>query len=194
MKLPIEAYGNRILRQKCIDTSLENGNLGSLVENMWETMIHANGCGLAASQIGESIKLFIVDTKSTYDMLEPPDRYRCFEKDDTGITETFINAKIVSYSSNKWVDYEGCLSLPGLSKEVERPWSINIEYFDMNLEKQTRTFGGYTAKVIQHEYDHLEGVLYIDRISPLTKKLIDSKLKKIPRKQVKTEYLMRYKR
>ncbi len=192
MKLPIEAYGNPILRKKCVDTSIKNEELLRLIEDMWETMNYANGCGLAAPQIGETTNLFIVDTKSTYEMIEPAERIGYFEKDDNGITETFINAKILSFSSEKWTDYEGCLSLPEISKEVVRPWSIKIEYYDLDFKKQTRVFGGYTARVIQHEYDHTKGILYIDRINPLTRKLIESKLKKISKKQVKTKYLMKF--
>ncbi len=192
MKLPIEAYGNQILRQKCTDVSIKNDELSRLIENMWETMNYANGCGLAAPQIGETINLFIVDTKSTYEMIETADRIGYFEKDDNGITETFINAKILSFSSKKWTDYEGCLSLPGISKDVVRAWSIKIEYYDWDFKKQTRVFGGYTARVIQHEYDHTKGILYIDRINPLTKRLIEGKLKKILRKQIETKYLMKF--
>jgi peptide deformylase len=192
MILPIEAYGNWILRQKCEKISLKDIKLRDLIENMWETMRFANGCGLAASQIGKAIKLFIVDTKSTFEALQPEERLGYFEKNDYGIFETFINAKIVSRSSETWSDYEGCLSLPEISKEVKRSWNITIEYYDSNFEKQTRTFGGYTARVIQHEYDHTEGVLYIDRINALTKKMIDGKLKRIMKGQVETKYLMKY--
>ncbi len=192
MILPIEAYGNRILRRKCEKISLKDIELRDLIENMWETMRFANGCGLAASQIGKAIKLFIVDTKSTFETLQPEERLDYFEKNDYGIFETFINAKIVSRSSEPWSDYEGCLSLPEISKEVKRSWNIAIEYYDSNFEKQTRTFGGYTARVIQHEYDHTEGVLYIDRINALTKKMIDGKLKRILKGQVETKYLMKY--
>lgn len=192
MILPIEAYGNRILRRKCEKISFKDIELRDLIENMWETMRFANGCGLAASQIGKAIKLFIVDTKSTFETLHPEERLDYFEKNDYGIFETFINAKIVSRSSETWSDYEGCLSLPEISKEVKRSWTITIEYYNSNFEKQTRTFGGYTARVIQHEYDHTEGVLYIDRINALTKKMIDGKLKRILKGQVETKYLMKY--
>ena len=130
MKLPIEAYGNRILRQKCANVSLANPELKVMVESMWETMNYANGCGLAASQVGMAIKLFIVDSKSTFDALSPEDRIGYFEKNDSGILETFINARILNYSPEIWDNYEGCLSIPDISKEVKRPWSITIEYYD----------------------------------------------------------------
>ena len=191
MKLPIETYGNQVLRQKCVDVSLNDINLKVLIENMWETMDSANGCGLAAPQVGKAIRLFIVNTKSTYDILQPDDRKGYFEKGDEGILETFINAKIIQSSEEEWEDNEGCLSIPSVSKEVKRPWNITLEYFDSNLKKHTRTFGGYTARVIQHEYDHTQGILYVDRINPLARKLLEGKLKKIAKGQVPTTYLMK---
>lgn len=194
MKLSIEAYGNHILRQKCAVISSDYNNLENLVENMWETMANAKGCGLAAPQIGKAIKLFIVDTKSTFEMLEPKDRTGYFEDNDSGICETFINAKIIHCSDENWEDYEGCLSIPDISQKVKRPWSITVEYFDLEFNKHLKTFGGYSARTIQHEYDHTEGILYIDRMDQLSRKLIDGKLKKIIKKQVRTEYRMRYKR
>lgn len=192
MTLPIEAYGNKILREQCNDVNLADKHLNQLIENMWTTMNNVGGCGLAAPQVGKAIKLFIVDTKSSYNDFQPADRLNYFQQDDKGIYEVFINATILDYSETDWMDFEGCLSLPGLSKEVKRPWSITIEYFDKNLEKHTKTFGGYTARVIQHEYDHTNGILYIDRIESLTKKLIKGKLQKISKGLVKTNYLMKY--
>ncbi len=194
MKLPIEAYGNRILKQKSINVPLDYPELNVLIENMWETMKGANGCGLAAPQVGKPIKLFIVDTQSTFEALTPEERTGYFEKNDNGISETFINAQILNYSPETWGDYEGCLSIPEISKEVKRPWSITINYYDSNLEEQLRTFDGYTARVVQHEYDHTEGILYIDYLNQLSKKMIEGKLKKILKGQIITKYLMKYKK
>ncbi len=193
MKLSIEAYGNHILRQKCAAISSHYDGLENLVENMWETMASAKGCGLAAPQIGKALKLFVVDTKPTFEMLAPEERTGYFEGNDSGIQETFINARIINCSDENWEDYEGCLSIPDISQKVIRPWSITVEYFDLSFNKHLKTFGGYSARTIQHEHDHTEGILYIDRMNRLSRKLIDRKLKKIVKKQVKTAYRMSYK-
>jgi len=155
-------------------------------------MIRANGCGLAAPQIGRAIKLFIVDTRSTYESLSPEARASYFEKEDRGIAETFINAKILSYSQKEWNDYEGCLSIPGISKEVLRPWSIKIEYYTANFEKQEKNFGGYTARVIQHEYDHTNGILYTDRVDKMGKKQTAKKLKEIAKGKIEVPYAIKF--
>lgn len=192
MKRPILAYGNRILKQKCIDIEESHPKLDKLIADMWETMKNANGCGLASSQIGLPIKLFIVDSKSTFENLEETDREIYFAQDDKGIMETFINAKIIERSAELWEDHEGCLSIPDLSQKVTRPWSITIAYCDKDFEPQTRTFRGTTARMIQHEYDHTEGVLYLDYLKPLTKKLMEGKLKKIAKGQIQTKYPMKF--
>lgn len=192
MRLSILAYGHRILKQQC--ESIDKGfpNLEQLVQDMWETMGSANGCGLAAPQIGLAIRLFLVDSKTTYENLGETGRQDYFAEDDPGIMETFINAKIVERSGDFWEDDEGCLSIPGLWQKVKRPWTITIVYFDQNFEKKKRTFSGTTARMIQHEFDHTEGILFLDYLKPLTKKLIGSKLKKIAKGQFKTRYPMKF--
>lgn len=190
MKLPILAYGQRMLRQKCVDIDAQYPNLQQLIKDMWETMYNANGCGLAAPQIGQPIKLFVVDSKTTYDNLEGDHRQDYFAGGDTGITETFINAKIIGYSGSCWEDREGCLSIPDLSQMVKRHWTITIAYYNQNFQAKTCSFSGLTARMIQHEYDHTEGVLYLDHLKPLTKKLMESRLKRIAKGQVIPKYPM----
>lgn len=192
MKLPVLALGHRILKEKCNDINPDYPDLKQLIENMWETMQYANGCGLAASQIGQPIRLFIVDSKSTYENLNETEQQAYFDNEDKGIMETFINARITAHSERFWDDEEGCLSIPNLSQSVSRPWTITIEYYNADFEKQIKTFSGSTARMIQHEYDHTDGILYIDHLKPLTKRLMESKLKRIIKGQVKTAYLMKF--
>lgn len=193
MKRAILAYGHSILKQKCKDIEKDYPELDKLISDMWETMKNANGCGLASSQIGLPIRLFIVDSKTTFENLDEADRKIYFDKDDKGIMETFINAKIVERSEQFWEDDEGCLSIPNLPQKVKRNWAIVIEYYSQNFEKQIRSFSGTTARMIQHEYDHTEGILYLDHLKPLTKKLMDGKLKKIMRGQIQIKYPMKFK-
>ena len=189
MILPIVAYGQGVLRQKCKEIDSNYPNLNNIIADMWDTLYPADGTGLAAPQINHSIKLFIVDSKEIYDRMDQDEREEFFVGDQ-GIAETFINAKILSYSDEVWIEQEGCLSIPGLSEKVERPWTITIEYFDKDFQKQTKTYSGTTARVIQHEYDHTEGKLYLDYVNPLKRKLLHGKLAKITKGLVKTRYKM----
>ncbi|WP_250253133.1 peptide deformylase [Chryseobacterium sp. Marseille-Q3244] len=192
MNLPIIAYGNRILKQKCIQINKNSPEIQDLITNMWETMENSNGCGLSSSQINKPLQLFIVDSQITFENLDTESQLVYFEKNDKRIKETFINARIIDTSEETWEDYEGCLSIPGLSQKVERPWKITVEYFNQDFIKQTKTFTGLTARIIQHEYDHTQGVLYIDRLKSLTRKMIESKLKKIVNGNIKTGYPMKF--
>lgn len=192
MNLPIVAYGNRILKQKCIPINENSEEIQGLINNMWETMENSNGCGLASPQINKPLQLFIVDSQITFENIDTEDQLLYFEKNDKGIRETFINAKIIDTSEEVWDDYEGCLSIPGLSQKVERPWKITIEYLNQDFISQTKTFTGLTARIIQHEYDHTQGVLYIDHLKSLKRKMIESKLKKIVNGNIKTGYPMKF--
>lgn len=185
MKKPILAYGHSILKQKCKDINSNFVNLNQLITDMWETMHSANGCGLAAPQIGQPIRLFIVDSKTTYENLEDSDKSIYFDENDEGIKETFINARILERSGDLWDNGEGCLSIPSLSQNIKRPWSITISYCTQDFQQQSKSFSGLTARMIQHEYDHTEGILFTDYFKPLTKKLIDSKLKQIAKGRIK---------
>lgn len=192
MKRAILAYGHHILKQKCNDIEKDYPELDKLIADMWETMENANGCGLASPQIGLPVRLFIVDSKSTFDNLGEEERKFYFPQDDKGIMETFINAKIIQRSEELWEDEEGCLSIPNLFYKVKRNWAITIEYYNRNFKKQIRTFSGTTARMIQHEYDHTEGVLYLDYLKPLTKRLMASKLQKILKGQIVPAYPMNF--
>ncbi len=190
MILPIIPYGKSILRKKCDDIEENTEELQNFIDAMWETMYKANGMGLAAPQVSMTKNLFIVDNSQVWENLEKEEREELFEG-DKGIKETFINAKIVAESEEFWTDYEGCLSIPDLSAEVDRSWSIEIEYLDRNFKQQKKTFHGITARVIQHEFDHTEGVVYIDHLPPLKKRLMGGKLKKISNGQVQVNYKMK---
>lgn len=192
MNLPIVAYGNRTLKQKCVKINENNKEIQDLIANMWETMENSNGCGLSSSQINKPLQLFIVDSQITFENFDTESQLLYFEKNDKGIRETFINAKIIDTSEEVWDDYEGCLSIPGLSQKVKRPWGITLEYFDQNFIKQIKKFTGLTARIIQHEYDHTQGILYIDHLKPLTRKMIESKLKKIVNGNIETGYPMMF--
>ena len=192
MKRSILAYGHHILNQKCNDIEKDYPELDKLIADMWETMENANGCGLASPQIGLPIRLFIVDSKSTFDNLGEEDRKFYFPQDDKGIMETFINANIIQRSEKLWEDEEGCLSIPNLFYQVKRNWAITIEYYNRNFEKQIRTFSGTTARMIQHEYDHIEGVLFTDKISSFKKRLNEKKLKSIMEGKASVDYRMKF--
>ena len=192
MKRAILAYGHSILKQKCNDIEKTYLELDKLIADMWETMKNANGCGLASPQIGLPIRLFVVDSKTTFENLEEADRKIYFAQDDKGIMETFINAKIIERSVELWEDEEGCLSIPNLSQKITRHWTITIEYCNKDFEPQTKTFSGTTARMIQHEYDHTEGILYLDYLKPLTRRLMESKLKKIAKGQIKAKYPIKF--
>lgn len=192
MKRAILAYGHSMLRQQCKDIEKEYSGLDKLIADMWETMRNANGCGLAAPQIGLPVKLFIVDSRTTFENLEEADREIYFDRDDKGIMETFINARIIERSGTLWQDGEGCLSIPGLLQKVKRHWTIKMEYYDHSFDKHIRSFSGTTARMIQHEYDHTEGILYLDYLKPLTKKLVATRLRKIMKGQIRPRYPMKF--
>ncbi|MGC4232547.1 MAG: peptide deformylase [Niabella sp.] len=192
MRRAILAYGHSILKQKCNNIERDYPGLDNLIADMWETMKSANGCGLASSQIGLPIRLFIVDSKTTFENLNEQDRQIYFDNNDCGIRETFINARVIECSEKLWEDEEGCLSIPNLLQPIKRHWAITIEYYNKDFEQQVRTFSGTTARMIQHEYDHTEGILYLDYLKPLTKKLIEAKLKKIVKGKIKTKYPMKF--
>lgn len=191
MALAITAYGTKVLRQECEDITAEYDGLQDLINNMWDTMYETNGVGLAAPQVNKAIRLFTIDTIQVYDNMNEEDRAEFFEE-EKGFKEVFINARIIDESEEGWVDQEGCLSLPDLSGEVERAWSIKIEYYDSQFTKHTKTFSGYNARVIQHEYDHTEGILYIDHISGISKRLMKNKLSQIAEGKVSPRYRMRF--
>ncbi len=182
MILPIFAYGHPVLKKVCKEIPKEDKELSTLVENMWETMYNAQGVGLAAPQIGKPIRLFLIDTVQIEED----------EEDFKGIKEVFINAKIVSESGDFWAYEEGCLSIPQIRGDVERQDSITIEYQNAAFEKHSKTFTGINARVIQHEYDHIEGKLFIEQLKPLKKRRIKRKLENIKKGDIKVNYRMKF--
>jgi len=191
MVLPIIAYGFSVLRKKCNTISSELGGFNSLIQDLWETLEISGGVGLAAPQVNSNWKVFVVNSKLMYEGMNERDKKSYFP-DDEGIIETFCNANIIAESEIMWSEFESCLSIPGITEQVERPWEITVEYQDRDLKQYKRQFSGYTARIIQHEYDHTRGVLFIDHLSSLKKRLLKSKLDKIVRGKTKTDYKIAY--
>jgi len=178
MIYPVTVYGDPVLRKKArpIDENFEG--FEEFMQNMWETMYFADGVGLAAPQVGKSIRVFVVDASAGAD--EEPE-LKDFKK-------AFINPEIIETSGDKWLMNEGCLSLPEIREDVARPEFVKIRYLDENFEEHVDIFKGYAARIIQHEHDHLEGILFIDYLTPLKKRLLKSKLLNISKGKVKTHY------
>jgi len=189
MILPIIAYGDPVLRKVGIDIDKEDPNLAALIENMKETMVNAQGVGLAAPQIGKAIRLFIVDTSPFGADEDLEDEERTFL---SNFKKTFINAKILSEDGDEWAFSEGCLSIPDIREDVFRQEKVTIEYFDENFVKHTDVLDGLAARVVQHEYDHIEGILFTDKISSLKKRLIKKKLENISKGNVSPDYRMKF--
>ena len=188
MILPIVAYGHPVLRQVCNDIDADYVGLSKLIADMWETMYYSHGMGIAAPQINKPIRLFVIDTLQVFEKSDDEERKQ-FEGEG-GKKIVFINAKIQALNGIPWVCDEGCLSLPGFREEVSRESSVTIEYVDENFELKVETYKGLNARVILHEYDHIEGKLFIDRISPFRKKLLKKKLDDISAGRVKSGYKM----
>lgn len=189
MVLPVVAYGDPVLRKVSQEIDQDYKNLTELIENMFDTMYDSNGVGIAAPQIGKDIRLFIVDCSP----FEEDEDYDDVKDELKDFKRVFINPKKISSSEgDEWAFTEGCLSIPYIHEDVTRPESVTLEYFDENWVKHTETFSDIRARVIQHEYDHLEGKLFIDYISSFKKKLISNKLKNITKGKVNTSYKMKF--
>lgn len=188
MILPVVAYGHPVLRQICDDIQSDYPNLDVLIADMWETMYHSHGMGLAAPQINKAIRLFVIDTVQVFENSDDEDKDQ-FEGEQ-GMKKVFINARITDRSGHEWTCDEGCLSLPGFREEVTRENIITISYCDEQLVQKTETYRGLNARVIQHEYDHIDGKLFIDRISLIKRKLLKKKLDDISAGRVKPGYKM----
>ena len=188
MILPIVAYGTPVLKKKGKDITPEYPAFEQLLVNMWETMYEANGVGLAAPQVGIAIRLFIVDTSPFADDDELTEEE---QKQLTGFKKVFINPQIEE-SGEEWAFNEGCLSIPDVREDVYRQEEIQIRYWDENFKEHTEQYTGLVARVIQHEYDHIEGVLITDKLSPLKKRLIKGKLNNIAKGNIDVDYKMRF--
>jgi len=189
MILPIIAYGDAVLRKKGEPLTKDYPNLDELIENMYETMYAASGIGLAAPQIGLAIRLFLVDATPFAEdeemTLEEREEFKDFKR-------VFINAEMLEEEGDEWVFNEGCLSIPEIREDVFRKPVIKIKYQDENFETHIGTFNGIIARIIQHEYDHIEGILFTDKLSLLKKRLIKSKLNNISKGKVDVDYKMRF--
>jgi peptide deformylase len=178
MILPVVVYGHPVLRKVAEEIDPNYDNLPKFIEDMWETMYHADGVGLAAPQVGMSIRLFVIDGS---DLAEDHPELK-------GFKQTFINARIVESNKETNTDYEGCLSLPGIREEVSRPSSIRVQFVDENFQPRDEVYEGFTARIVQHEYDHIEGKLFVDYLGPLRKRLIRGKLNAITVGKVDVSY------
>lgn len=183
MLLPIYAYGQPVLKKVAVDITPDYPNLTQLINNMWDTMYEAHGVGLAAPQIGHSIRLFIIDSEQ----IEKEDNL-----DHVGFKKVFINAHKIEESGEKWGYEEGCLSIPNIRSEVMRKPFLKLRYLDENFVEHIETFDGINARVIQHEYDHTEGVLFTDYMSPVKRTLIKNKLENIRKGKVNADYKMKF--
>ena len=183
MILPIVAFGSFILRQKCKYISSSYPNIQRVISNMFETMYAASGVGLAAPQVNKSIRIFIIDTTP-------------FAQDEdlelVPVKQVFINPRIIKEEGQKWLFNEGCLSIPEIREDIYRRPNIEIEFFDEEFKLRNKKFDGITARIIQHEYDHLNGVLFIDKISPLRKQLIKGKLTDITKGNIRVDYKIKF--
>lgn len=189
MILPIVAYGDPVLRKKCKEIPQDYPQLKELIDNMWDTMYNAYGVGLAAPQVGLPLRLFIIDPAP-------------FSEDETigeeevkelnNLRKVFINAKILSEEGEEWSFNEGCLSIPDVREDVFRKPKIKIQYQDEDFKSYTETYEGLAARVIQHEYDHIEGILFTDKLSSLKKRIIKGKLGNISKGRVEAEYRMKF--
>lgn len=189
MILPIIGYGDPVLRQVGEEISAEFPNLQDIIANMYDTMYNAYGVGLAAPQIGLAIRLFIIDTEPFSDS---EDLSKEEQEQLKGYKQTFINAKMLVEEGEEWSFNEGCLSIPDVREDVYRNEKITIEYYDENFNKKTEVFDGLIARVIQHEYDHIEGILFTDKIATLKRTLIKKKLQNIMDGKARPDYRMKF--
>ena len=189
MILPIVGYGDPVLRKIGEELTSDYPKLNELISNMYDTMYNASGIGLAAPQIGLAVRLFIVDTEPFSDSENLSDEEKIQLK---SFKKTFINAKMLVEEGDEWGFNEGCLSIPDVREDVYRNEKITIEYYNEQFEKQTDVYDGLIARVIQHEYDHIEGILFTDLISSLKKQLIKKKLANIMDGKARPDYRMRF--
>ncbi|HNP54548.1 MAG TPA: peptide deformylase [Ferruginibacter sp.] len=188
MILPIVAYGAPVLRKVCIDIDPAFPGLAAFIADMWETMYHSSGVGLAAPQVNKAIRIFVVDSTQIFENLDADEEE--LYPDAPGYKGVFINAHIKALDGEPWSYNEGCLSIPKIREDIMRHESVTLEYVDEQFQPQLRTFNGITARVILHEYDHIDGKLFIDHIKPLKRTLLKRKLDDISKGKVRTDYRM----
>ncbi|MCS6917502.1 MAG: peptide deformylase [Chitinophagales bacterium] len=194
MILPIVAYGDPVLRRKADPITAAYPQLQQLIDDMFETMYAASGIGLAAPQVGHSIRLFVVDTAAalkTRAANEGADQESAFANEKP-VRRVIINAEVIEKNGTPWQYNEGCLSIPTIREDIGRPETIRIRYLDEQFRPQEEMFQGLAGRVVQHEYDHIEGILFIDYLRPLRRKLLQKKLSNISRGLVDVDYPMRF--
>ena len=189
MILPIVAYGANVLKVKASPVDKGDSNLGKLIADMWETMYNANGVGLAAPQIGESLRLFVIDASPFAQDEDLSPKEAKVLKD---FKRVFINPTMIEETGTEWDFTEGCLSIPNIREDVSRKEKITIAFLDEQFNEQTLTLDGLAARVVQHEYDHVEGILFTDKLSPLKKRLLKGKLNNISKGNINPDYKMRF--
>ena len=190
MILPIVAYGAQVLRTRGQEITAEYPGLPKLIEDMWETMYESSGVGLAAPQVNKPIRLFIVDSTQVFNNLDEDEKDRY--PDGPGIKQVFINASVKKLNGEPWSYAEGCLSIPKIREEIMRNEEVTLEYDDEQFHHHTKTFNGISARVILHEYDHIEGKLFIDYLKPLKRKLLRGKLDDISKGKISVDYKMSF--
>jgi peptide deformylase len=190
MILPIVAYGAAVLRKVAEDITPDYPQLDKLIEDMWETMYASNGVGLAAPQINKNVRIFVMDSEQIFAHQEEDEKGKY--PDEPGTKKVFINAHVETLDGEAWPYNEGCLSIPKIREDITRPQTVTLSYVDENFEQQTDTFSGITARIIQHEYDHIEGKLFIDYLKPLKKKMLQGKLNDISKGKIKVDYKMAF--
>jgi peptide deformylase len=188
MILPIVAYGAPVLRKVCSDIEADYPGLDKLIADMWETMYNSNGVGLAAPQINVPIRLFVMDSEQIFANKDEDEELNY--SDEPGYKGVFINAHIKALNGEPWSYNEGCLSIPKIREDVNREEEVTLEYDDENFNHHVKTFNGITARVMLHEYDHIDGKLFIDHIRPLKRKLLQGKLNDISKGKIKVDYRM----
>lgn len=189
MILPIVAYGDPVLREVCSPIDKNYPYLKELITNMYDTMYDSNGVGLAAPQIGKSIRLFVVDGTPFSSDKDLSESERSFLK---SFKRTFINAELLEETGEKWSFNEGCLSIPGINEDIVRFGTIKLQYMDESFELKQEVFSGLAARIIQHEYDHTQGILFTDKLSSFKKRIIEGRLKNISRGKVSVGYKMSF--
>ncbi len=192
MIIPIRAYGDPVLKKVTTDIEPDHKGLKELIADMFETMYAANGVGLAAPQIGEGIRLFVVDTHAGSDDEEDGEKAPEGSDEEPRLKKAFINPYIVEEEGEEWGFEEGCLSIPGIREEVYRQPKLVLQYMDEDFNEHEETFEGFAARVIQHEHDHLDGVLFTDHLPALRKRLIQGRLRDISRGKTDARYKMRF--
>lgn len=190
MIFPIVAYGSPVLRKVAKEIDADYADLSLLLEDMWETMYYSNGVGLAAPQVNKDIRIFVIDSTQIFEAMEIDEKKNY--PDTPGFKGVFINPKVLNLAGEEWAYNEGCLSIPKIREDIYRPEEVTISFLNEKFEPHEKTFNGITARIILHEYDHLEGKLFIDYLKPLKKKLLQGKLNDISKGKIKVDYKMSF--